>query len=156
MSLLKPGRKFMLFAGEWMDEDGIARPTLMVRVVAFNRQVVAERFLLDSGADRTLFSAALLWQLHWPLEALQAPPVNLSGIGGTSHYVLLSTALELPRVDGVSFRLRAEFAAFTDPAATEMSLLGRDVLDLFDVIISRKRNDICLLYPIHRYIVMED
>ena len=47
--------------------------------------------------------------------------------------------------------LRGEFAGFTDPTATDLSILGRDVLDHFDVLISRRRNEILLLAPRHRY-----
>ena len=42
-------------------------------------------------------------------------------------------------------------AAFTDPAAADLSILGRDVLDHFDVIVSRRRNEVLLLATNHRY-----
>ena len=48
-------------------------------------------------------------------------------------------------------RVRGEFAGFTDPTATDLSILGRDVLDHFDVLISRRHNEILLLAPRHRY-----
>jgi hypothetical protein len=35
--------------------------------------------------------------------------------------------------------------------ATDFSILGRDVLDNFDLIIARKRGNIHLLAPNHRY-----
>jgi hypothetical protein len=50
-----------------------------------------------------------------------------------------------------NFLMRGEFAGFTDPTATDLSILGRDVLDHFDVLISRRRNEIWLLAPRHGY-----
>ena len=47
--------------------------------------------------------------------------------------------------------MRGEFAAFTDPSATDLSILGRDVLNHFDVILSRRRNEVLLLAPNHQY-----
>ncbi len=67
-----------------------------------------------------------------------------------------STAIVLARSDGTPVRLNGEFAAFTDPEATEASLLGRDILDQFDVILSRRRNEIHLLRPLHQYVVTEE
>jgi hypothetical protein len=75
----------------------------------------------------------------------------LQGIGGASPHVLVTTVLELTRDDGGPARVRGEFAAFTDPAATDLSILGRDVLDNFDVITSRRRNQVLLLAGNHQY-----
>ena len=47
--------------------------------------------------------------------------------------------------------IRGEFAAFTDPTVTDLSILGRDVLNHFDVILSRRRNEVLLFAPNHQY-----
>ena len=47
--------------------------------------------------------------------------------------------------------MRGEFAAFTDPAATDLSILGRDILNHFDVILSRRRNEVLLLAANHQF-----
>jgi hypothetical protein len=44
-----------------------------------------------------------------------------------------------------------ESAAFTESTATDLSILGRDVLDNFDVITSRRRNAVLLLAGNHRF-----
>src|SRR5206468_418340 len=110
----------------------------------------AETFLVDSCADRSVFSADLLRKLQ-----LSANPSDssfaLQGIGGQSTSVLVSTVLEFTKEDGGSARVRGEFAAFTDPKATDLSILGRDVLDIFDVIISRRRKEVILLAGDHCY-----
>ena len=47
--------------------------------------------------------------------------------------------------------MRGEFAAFTDRSATDLSILGRDVLNHFELILSRRRNEVLLLAPNHHY-----
>jgi hypothetical protein len=134
-------------------EDGITRPIVRVKVPGVEGTSYTERFLIDPGADRTVFSAAFLDKLRLPGTGAQSG-VLLKGIGGGSPHVLVITALEFTRDDGGSARVRGEFAAFTDLTATDMSILGRDVLDNFDVIISRRRDQVLLLAGNHRYQVM--
>jgi hypothetical protein len=71
-----------------------------------------------------------------------APPTDLifQGIGGSSEFVLVDIVLEFASQDGSPARVRGQFAAFTDPTATDLSILGRDVLNRFDVILSRRNN----------------
>ncbi|HKI33658.1 MAG TPA: hypothetical protein VKA46_17520 [Gemmataceae bacterium] len=65
--------------------------------------------------------------------------------------MLVRTTLTLAADDGSPARIQGDFAAFTDPAATDMSILGRDVLDHFDLIVSRRRNEVMLPAMNHRY-----
>ena len=141
----------MLIAGEWqMSDDGVTRPVVRVHVLGADDRPVTDDFLIDSGADRTVFSATLMARLQLP--ARSAPPgLALSGIGGESAFVMVTTVIEFLRDDGGPVRVRGEFAGFTDPTATDLSILGRDVLDHFDVLISRRRNEIWLLTPGHGY-----
>jgi hypothetical protein len=143
----------MLISGQWwVCLDGLTRPTIPIEVETGTGRLVDERFLIDSGADRTVFSAALLTRL--PLASSTLPPgLALQGVGGGSPVVVLSTALVFTSSTGSTARFRGQFAAFTDPLATDMSILGRDVLDHFDVILSRRRTDALLLAPHHSYAV---
>jgi len=75
----------------------------------------------------------------------------LQGISGACGFVVVKTLIELTRDDAVPIHMRGEFAAFTDPTATDLSILGRDVLNHFDVILSRRRNEVLLLAPKHEY-----
>jgi hypothetical protein len=59
--------------------------------------------------------------------------------------------MELTRDDGKPVSIRGEYAGFTDPTATDLSILGRDVLSNFDLIFSRRRNEIILIAPNHQY-----
>jgi Aspartyl protease len=141
----------MLIAGEWqLFDDGVTRPTVHALVLSGDGNPVSEDFLLDTGADRTVFSAALLAQLPLPTKSTQ-PGFSLSGIGGARDFVLVTTVLEFTRDDGGPLRVRGEFAGFTDLAATDLSVLGREVFDNFDLIISRRRNEILLIAPRHQY-----
>ena len=141
----------MRIAGNWwVCNDGATRPTIHAQVIGANGVKVSERFLVDSCADRTVFSADLLGNLGLPLQ----PPtlgMSLQGISGQSPFVELTTAIEFLCDDGTPVRVTGAFAAFTDVAATDLSILGRDVLNNFDLIISRRRNEVLLLAPNHHY-----
>jgi hypothetical protein len=145
----------MRIVGEWLlCDDGVTRPVILARVLAADGTARVDRFLIDSGADRTVFSAALLATLGLP--ATSGPSeLALSGVGGTSPFVLLSTTLEFSADDGTPVRVRGEFAAFTDPAASDLSVLGRDVLNNFDLILSRPRREILILAGNHQYVVSQ-
>ena len=54
----------MRIAGIWHKcDDGVIRPVLLMGVSGPTATTVAETFLLDTGADRTVFSATLLNQM---------------------------------------------------------------------------------------------
>jgi hypothetical protein len=73
------------------------------------------------------------------------------GIGGSSEFVLVDTVLEFASQDGAPARVRGQFAAFTDPTATDLSILGRDVLNHFDLILSWRNTEVLLLTLAHTY-----
>jgi hypothetical protein len=144
----------MVIVGKWIvASDGITRPMVLVRVTGAEGLHTEERFLVDTAADRTALSADLLKKLQLPGNHTAAG-VSLQGIGGASPFVVVTTALEFRREDGGVARVRGEFAALTDPAATDLSILGRDVLDHFDVITSRRQNAVLLLAGNHQYQVV--
>ncbi|MBI3246027.1 MAG: hypothetical protein HYZ50_05930 [Deltaproteobacteria bacterium] len=90
----------MVIAGEWqLRDDGAARPTVRAQVLGRDGSQILENFLIDSGADRTVLSAFLMDRLHLPTQNAQ-PDFTLSGIGGTSGFVLVTTVLEFIRDDG--------------------------------------------------------
>jgi hypothetical protein len=123
---------------------------MRIQVQVANGPKCGETILIDSGADRTVFSAALLGRLGSP--ATSAPTgFSLIGVGGTQSCLLFHAVLEFARDDGGMANVRGDFAAFTDPSATEMSVLGRDVLNNFDLILSRPRGEVLLLAGPHRY-----
>jgi hypothetical protein len=143
----------MRILGEWWTcDDGIVRPVVETLVLGAAGVNYPERFLIDTGADRTVLSAALLGKLQIPTQPF---PVGsgLAGVSGVTAAVIVTTVIEFARSDGGPVRIRGPIAAFTDPAATDLSILGRDVLDSFDVILSRKRNEVFFLAGNHQYVV---
>ena len=144
----------MLIRGEWfLRDDMVARPVIRTQVVGVGGQLSVARFLVDSGADQTVFSNALLTAIDLPVTP---PPAGygLIGIGGASAFVLVATTLMFRNVDGGVARFRAQYAAFTDPSAIDMSILGRDILNYFDVILSKQRDEVLLLSQNHQYRVV--
>jgi hypothetical protein len=141
----------MRIVGSWLlCEDGVTRPTVRAQVLAADGTLVSEDFLVDLAADRSVFSAVLQTRLGLPTDPSPAGEA-LVGISGASTYVLVTSLVEFTRDDGGTARVRGQFAVFTDRQATDVSILGRDVLDLFDVICSRRRNEVLLLAGSHQY-----
>jgi hypothetical protein len=141
----------MRIVGEWLlCDDGKTRPVVNCHVtdaVGGERQ---EPFLVDTGADQTVLTAGLLAALSLPTSA---PPAGfaMSGVGGQPAFEVIRTTLTLYADDGSPARFQGDFAAFTDPASADLSLLGRDILDDFDLIASRRRNEVLLLAMNHQY-----
>jgi Aspartyl protease len=144
----------MEIVGKWLRcDDGITRPMIRTEVVGANGKLEHDDFLVDIGADRTVFSSTLLKNLG--LVSLGPPDwEDVKGIGGTSPIVEIHTVIQLTSRDGLCARVHGRFAAFTDPKATDFSILGRDVLNNFDLIVSRLRNEVLLLSGNHRYQVI--
>jgi hypothetical protein len=116
-----------------------------------NGQFEDAHFLVDTGADRTVLHADLLALLN--LSASPPPGLTFQGIGGAASVVVVTTVLELRRTDGILVHFHGQFAAFTDPRAADRSVLGRDVLDHFDVIVSKRRNQVLLVAGNHQYVI---
>jgi hypothetical protein len=146
----------MRIVGKWHAcDDGVIRPVVEATVWGAGEEPVLEIFLVDSCADCTVLSADLLHLLG--LTGIPPPSgLTLLGISGTGNYVVVNTVLEFVHADGGPARVRGDMAAFTDPAATDRSILGRDVLDHFDVILSRRRNEVLLLAGDHQYQVSSE
>jgi len=141
----------MVIAGEWVSgDDGISRPIVNARVPGGVGHPVGVRFLVDTGADRTVLSEAILRELKLPMVE-PTGEFSLMGLGGESPFVLVKATLELIQADGRAAKIHGDFAAATDPAALDLSVLGRDVLDHFDVILGRHRGAIVMLGGAHRY-----
>lgn len=141
----------MRIAGEWQPaDDGVMCPVVIAQVQGADGSLTADRFLIDSGADRTVLSARLLRILNFASFQVSEDAI-LQGVGGVGASVLVKTIVVLRSDEGGEVFMRGEFAAFTDPSTTDLSILGRDVLNHFDVILSRRRNEILLLAPNHNY-----
>jgi len=141
----------MRIVGKWLVcNDGITRPAVRADVQTADGTLQAGVFLIDSCADRTVLGTDVLQKLGF--AATPAPEgMVLKGITGGCEFVVVKTIVVLTRDDRGVAHIRGEFAAFTDASATDLSILGRDVLNHFDVILSRRRNEVLLLAPNHQY-----
>lgn len=143
----------MRIDGLWrLCDDGIVRPALRAEVRTASGAWEPVHFLVDLGADRTVFSAGLLQAL-----AIQAIPATetLEGLGGEAESVVVATQIRMFRETGAPISFDGQFAAVTDPAAIDMSVLGRDLTNLFAVIVDRPQDVVCLLGGHHRYVIVD-
>ena len=139
----------MRVEGEWEPgQDGVPRPSVKAFVQTAGGGWVEVSFLVDTGADRTVFSAELLGRLGGDVRTAVK---NLGGVGGETATVFLHTCLRLTSVAGGPVNFRAEFAAFPDPLALDQPVLGRDVLNVFTVVVDRPRRAVCLLHGAEVY-----
>jgi hypothetical protein len=109
----------MRINGQWLIcDDGSVRPVIIGDVLAVDGSWVKVRFLVDTGADRTVFSADVLNELQLPrLPSLQ----QLGGVGGEAVTVRVETQLRLFVEDGGKATFRSQFSAFSDLDALDMS-----------------------------------
>jgi hypothetical protein len=70
--------------------------------------------------------------------------------------VVVQTKLQLFRETGAPVTFHSHFTAVTDLTALDLSVLGRDVLDMFALIVDRPGNIVCLLSQRHRYQVIQE
>jgi hypothetical protein len=141
----------MLISGAWhLCPDGIVRPVIRGEILTGAGSWLEAPFLVDTGADRTVFSAGYLAGLHLqPIETSD----RIGGLGGVVSSVILETQIRLAH-DNAGFAVfRGRYAAATDPEALDMSVLGRDIANFFAAIVDRPGDLVCLLGQTHRYII---
>ncbi|MBI1765829.1 MAG: hypothetical protein HYR56_30865 [Acidobacteria bacterium] len=143
----------MRINGEWkLCEDSVVRPVVRGELLSGSGFWEGIEFLVDVGADRTVFSAAAVVKLGLPL--LEAEE-EISGLGGMTGSVSVETKLNLPRETGAPVIFTSRFSAVTDPTALDLCILGRDIMDRFAVIVDRPGNVVCLLSQRHRYAIIQ-
>ena len=141
----------MRISGLWyLCDDGIVRPVIRGEVQAADGTWMKVPFLVDTGADRTVFSADILNALH--LQPINSPD-RLGGVGGIADSVGVKTQIRLTQDDAGKAVFKGQFAGFTDPEALDMSVLGRDILNLFALIVDQPADTVCLLGQKHFYTI---
>ena len=143
----------MQFDGEWLQcDDGIARPIMRCEVLGEDAQWRAAEFLLDTGADRTVLSENVL--VAMAIKTWR-PGEEIRGVGGIAATVAVRTQIRMTREDNGKVNFRGEFAGCRDKELLDMSVLGRDITQLFAVIVDRPANRVCLVGQGHGYIVRQ-
>jgi hypothetical protein len=137
--------------GKWMlSDDGVIRPVVPGFVRAAGGHLVEVSFLLDAGADRTVFSARFLSRLQ-PLAAPSFEQTLLSGIGGSVGSIAVETVIGFRMDNQRIVTVRGTFGVFTEGESADLSVLGRDVTNNFSVIYDYPNQIIALLAPSHSY-----
>ncbi len=143
----------MRFNGEWLlCDDGIARPVMRGQILASNGTWQRTEFLVDTGADRTVISASALKLLGLPLRRSAD---QIGGIGGLADSVTIATVMRFLRDDGKWVTFRGEYAACTNYEILDMSVLGRDILNLFAVIVHRAARIVTMIGESHSYTIQQ-
>ena len=143
----------MRINGEWFFcDDGIERPIARGEVLASDGSWVETHFLLDTGADRTVFSATILTALNYQAEVKD---FALAGLGGKTNSVIIKTQIVFPTITGGRATFRGEFAAVTDYEALDFSVLGRDITGLLAVIVDQPNRVVSLLRQPHHYKIVQ-
>jgi len=142
----------MRIDGHWLlCSDGVLRPVIKVEVESVSKELIELDFLVDSGADRTVLSATALVDLGLP--PIMTPDLLLSGIGGQLEMVEIETVLVFTADGNRPVTFRSRFAAVTSYEALDMSIIGRDILNRFALIMDRPGDTLCLLSQRHRYAI---
>jgi hypothetical protein len=106
--------------------------------------------LVDSNADSTVLSARVLEMLR--LE--QLPPLRpVIDKGGDTGHVDVEAMIWFTRDGPDQVAFSGRFAAVAEPNALDMSVLGRDILRWFDLIVDRSSNIVCLVNQRHDYTI---
>ncbi|MEX2214056.1 MAG: hypothetical protein WD768_08015 [Phycisphaeraceae bacterium] len=143
----------MRFNGQWFEDTyGDVRPIMTAELLSASDQWVEDEFLIDTGADRTLINDRTFRQLGMVADPPDHP---LGGVGSSIESGIVGATLRLRRDDGLHVTFRAPLAVCLSPDLLEMSILGRDILDLFALIVDRPGNVVCMLGQKHRYQIMQ-
>ena len=143
----------MRIDGEWLlCDDGIVRPVIRGEILAGNGTWQRAEFLVDTGVDRTVFSAAALATLRLQPVVTQA---RLGGVGGVADSVVVETQVRLTREEAGKVVFRGHYAAVTELESLDISVLGRDITGFFAVIVDRPDNVVCLVGQQHQYAIAQ-
>jgi hypothetical protein len=141
----------MRLDGEWLQcDDGDVRPIIRGELCGADGVWRPLEFLVDTGADRTVLSASALEESHLPS---MPPDIPVGGFGGITQTVLVDARFRLFRDDGTPAIFNGRFAPCTEIDALELSVLGRDVLNMFSLIVDRSANVVAVIGQDHTYTI---
>jgi predicted aspartyl protease len=141
----------MRFNGEWFAcSDGEIRPIVRASILCASGDWLPLELLVDTGADRTVLSASVFDESKLPRLT---PDRGVGGIGGAIPTVVVSSQLRIARDDGNYAYFRSQYAACVDLDSLDMSILGRDILDMFALIVDRRAHVVALIGQDHTYTI---
>lgn len=107
-------------------------------------------FLIDTAADVTVLSPAVLQQLGRPTALASR---QLGGIGGSVPTLEVWTTIRFLAPDGSVANIGGVRSAFGVPGTIPDCILGLDILSAFTLIADGPNDVVCLLRPPHSYTV---
>ena len=110
-------------------------------------------FLVDTGADSTALTAETIALLGF--EPTTPEGVHMEGVGGAAPSGVVNTRVRFTQSGRQPVAFPGDFLAFTRPGPLELNYLGRNILNMFAVVIDRAGDTVCLLRGRHRYVIQE-
>jgi hypothetical protein len=139
----------MRIDGKWRQcDDGVIRPIIEAEVWAGDASWKPIWLLVDTGADRTVLCADDFVRLG--MQATRKGE-QLGGVGGVAESAIVSTQIQMLREDGSAVKFRGDFAALLSAEILDISVLGRDIMDQFAVIVDRPGNVVAWIGQRHGY-----
>ncbi len=139
--------------GWYLFDDDVSRPVILGEVLASDGTWVQTLFLVDTGADRTVFNGVIAARLGFDTSEQHE---YLGGLGGVTESIYFETQIRLTRDGGGKPVFRGNYAAITKEDALDFSILGRDLLSLFAVIVDEPQQIVSLLSQRHGYAITQD
>lgn len=140
----------MIFYGRYKNEAGIFRPYISAELLSPSNEWMGIDLLIDTGADETFLDFSFIKKFKINIEEVKIKD-DVGGIGGSGiPYFQLDSGLKLISSQGTKV-FSGKINIFLDPYASEVPLLGRDVLDSFVVIFDKKQNRILFLDEQEQY-----
>jgi hypothetical protein len=131
--------------------DKVKRPFVLVRLAVGGGPPIERHFLINTAADQTLLTRATFDALGLGPLHLPTPGVSLPGSASQSGIVRVSLGAELIDAIHPPVDIGRTFSAVLDPAALDVNMLGRDVLNGFHLILSFATDTVWLLAGAHGY-----
>ena len=103
-------------------------------------------------ADVTVLGPVVSEAMQWDLTGSSQ---QLGGIDGDVNSTIVSTQIQFYLDDGLPVTFRGSFHAIHNAQHLEMSVLGRDIIEMFALIVDRPGDVVCLLRENHRYEIQE-
>jgi hypothetical protein len=129
--------------------DGHTLPMFPIKVLRADGAWEELQFFLDTGAVRTVLCFEDFDRLG--IEGAVADDLQFQGIGGRTPGRTLDTKFQFTRTDGLTVIQNGPFAALTDPRASDVSILGRDILYNFALLMDRPNKVLCLMHGAGEY-----
>ena len=137
--------------GWYLFDDEVTRPVILGEVLARDGTWVRTLFLVDTGADRTVVNATACAKLGFDSSDQHE---YLGGLGGITESINFETQIRLTRDGGGKPTFRGNYAAVVEEGTLDFSVLGRDILSLFAVIVDEPKQIVCLLAQRHSYTIV--